>query len=31
MQGFAKFDIKEEDRKKRVNLFVDQLLQSYFN
>jgi hypothetical protein len=31
MQGFAKFDIKEEDRKKRVNLFVDQLFQSYFN
>jgi uncharacterized protein DUF4136 len=31
MQGFAKFDIKEEDRKKRINLYVDRLFQSYFN
>ena len=31
MQGFAKFEIKEEDRKKRINLFVDRLLQSYFS
>jgi hypothetical protein len=31
MQGFAKFDTKEEVRKKRINLFVDRLFQSYFN
>ena len=31
MQGFAKFDINEEDRKKRINLFVDRLFMSYFN
>jgi len=31
MQGFAQFDTKEEDRIKRINLYVDQLFQSYFN
>ena len=31
MQGFAKFDIGEEERKKRINLFVDRLFQSYFS
>lgn len=31
MQGFARFDTVEEVRKNRINLFVDRLLQNYFN